>query len=107
MRVPALVCLFAALTFTPAREATAQTAADPELTEWTVPYEASRPRDPMVGPDGKVWFVGQRSDYVAFFEPETGAFERIDLDEGAGPHNLIVADDGTVFTAATGRTTSG
>ncbi|MBW3535093.1 MAG: lyase [Gemmatimonadetes bacterium] len=75
------------------------TGVDPELEEWTVPYEASRPRDPYVAPDGRVWFVGQRSDYVAVMDPSTGDFRKYDLEDGAGPHNLVVADDGTVWYA--------
>lgn len=77
----------------------AQESQDPELQEWMVPYEESRPRDPFVGPDGRVFFVGQRSDYVAALDPETGEFQRWDLEAGAGPHNLIVDDDGTVWYA--------
>ena len=53
----------------------------------------------MVGPDGKVWFVGQRSDYVAYLEPASGEFVKFDLEEGAGPHNQIVDPDGTVWYA--------
>ena len=70
-----------------------------EVREWDVPWEESRPRDPYVGPDGRVWFVGQRSDYAAVLDPETGEFERFDLPENAGPHNLIVGDDGIVWYA--------
>jgi len=33
---------------------------DPTLEEWQVPWLESRPRDPYVAPDGRVWFVGQR-----------------------------------------------
>ena len=69
------------------------------ITEWEVPWADSRPRDPHVGPDGRVWFVGQRSDYVAVLDPADGEFDRFDLPEGAGPHNLIVDDDGTVWYA--------
>ena len=97
MRTPALALILATLLPTAPAPASAQTDTEPELREWMVPYEASRPRDPMVGPDGRVWFVGQRSDYVAFLDPETGAFERFELDDGTGPHNLVVADDGTVY----------
>jgi virginiamycin B lyase len=46
-----------------------------------------------------VWFVGQRADYVASLNPATGAFNRYDLPDGAGPHNLIVDDDGMVWYA--------
>lgn len=75
----------------------AESAQLPELTEWTVPYEESRPRDPMVGPEGNVWFVGQRADYVGMFDPETAEFSKYDLEEGAGPHNVVVGDDGSIW----------
>ena len=68
-----------------------------EINEWQVPWEQSRPRDPYVGPDGKVWFVGQRSHYAAYLDPETGEFKKYDLEDGTGPHTLIVDNDGTVW----------
>lgn len=70
-----------------------------EIDEWKVPWEDTRPRDPYVGPDGRVWFVGQRGDYLAYLEPGSGTMVRYPLDPGTGPHNLIVADDGTVWYA--------
>lgn len=70
-----------------------------EISEWDVPWTESRPRDPYVDKNGIVWFVGQRSDYVASLNPLTGEFQRYDLAEGAGPHNLIVDDDGMVWYA--------
>ena len=68
-----------------------------EIAEWDVPWEQSRPRDPYVAPDGKVWFVGQRSHYTAWLDRETGEFKQFPLEDGTGPHNLVVAEDGTVF----------
>lgn len=97
MRAFALAPIAGALLFVPSAPVEAQTATDPELNEWVVPYAESRPRDPMVGPDGRVWFVGQRSDYVSVFDPATQEFAKYDLDDGAGPHNLVVDADGTVF----------
>lgn len=79
--------------------ALAQSQAEPELQEWEVPYASSRPRDPMTGPDGQVWFVGQVSNYVASLDPETGTFERYDLPEGAGPHNVVADEDGMLWYA--------
>jgi len=70
-----------------------------EITEWTVPWENTRPRDPAVAPDGRIWFVGQAGHYVAVFDPADESFERFDLDDGTGPHNVIVGDDGTVWYA--------
>ncbi len=97
MRASALTLTLAALLTVPTPPAAAQTATDPELREWVVPYAQSRPRDPMVGPDGRVWFVGQRSDYLSALDPETGDFVKFDLDSGAGPHNLVVDPSGTVY----------
>ncbi|MEX0976402.1 MAG: hypothetical protein WDZ50_04825 [Woeseia sp.] len=70
-----------------------------DIREWLVPWEDSRPRDPYVADDGKVWFVGQRGHYVASLDPVSGEFERYDLDLGTGPHNLIVDDQGMVWYA--------
>lgn len=70
-----------------------------EIREWEVPWEESRPRDPYVESADRVWFVGQRADYAALLNPSTGEFKRYDLPEGAGPHNLIVGDDGAVWYA--------
>jgi virginiamycin B lyase len=64
------------------------------IQEWPVPYSSSRPRDPFVAPDGKVWFVGQVSHYAATFDTGTKQFRRINLPAGAGPHNIIVDDWG-------------
>ena len=69
------------------------------IQEWPVPWASSRPRDPYVAPDGTVWFVGQRSDYAASFDPASAEFVRFDLPAGSGPHNLIVDANGTVWYA--------
>ena len=65
-----------------------------EITEWPVPWENSRPRDPYVDNQNRVWFVGQVGNYLAYLDPRTGKFKRYELDEGTGPHNLIVDNDG-------------
>lgn len=84
----------------PAIEMVAVTDRDTvAIEEWPVPWESTRPRDPFVGPDGRVWFVGQTGDYVAALEPSLGVFQRFPLDDGAGPHNVIVAADGTIWYA--------
>jgi virginiamycin B lyase len=79
--------------------AAAQQHQQIQIDEWQVPWEQSRPRDPFVGPAGKVWFVGQRASYVAYLDPQTGEFKKYDLDEGTGPHNLVVDHDGIVWYA--------
>lgn len=52
------------------------------ITEWEVPWEDTRPRDPYVDSQDRVWFVGQRGNYAAYLTPSDGTFERFDLPEG-------------------------
>lgn len=73
------------------------------ITEWTVPWENSRPRDPYVGAEGLVWFVGQKGDYVARLDPTTGDFKRYDLDSGTGPHTVIVDERGVWYAGNRAR----
>ncbi|WP_027715997.1 lyase [Desulfuromonas sp. TF] len=68
-----------------------------EITEWMVPWENTRPRDPWYGPQDKVWFVGQAGDYVATFDPKSGEFKRYDLEDGAGPHTVVVDEAGAWY----------
>lgn len=73
-----------------------------EIREWAVPWQSTRPRDPIVDPLGRVWFVGQRGNYLAALDPETGEFGRKDLPAGALPHNVIVGPDGALWYAGNG-----
>jgi virginiamycin B lyase len=77
----------------------AAAAAAGSISEWQVPWPDTRPRDPYVAPDGKVWFCGQKGGYLARFEPQTGEFKRFELDKGEGPHNLIIDTQGFVWYA--------
>lgn len=70
-----------------------------EIDEWQVPYDESRPRDPFAESADSVWFVGQRTGYVARYDVDTGEFEKVDLKPGSGPHNLVVGSDGIVWYA--------
>ncbi len=74
-------------------------AADVDIREWQVPWKDSRPRDPFAASADSVWFVGQRSGYLARLDVDSGQFEKIDLKPGSGPHNLIVGSDGIVWYA--------
>ena len=89
-----LVLALAALPEWPGARAAAQAPVTVDIQEWPVPWERSRPRDPYVDADGRVWFVGQRGHYVAYLNPSSGEFKKYDLDPGAGPHNVIVDKDG-------------
>lgn len=84
----------------------AVTAADTvPISEYQVPWENTRPRDPYVDPKtGDVWFVGQQGNYIARLNPQSGEFKRFELDQPDHPHNVIVDSDGTVWY--TGNTNS-
>ncbi len=69
-----------------------------EFTEWQVPWDNSRPRDPYVAPDGNIWFFGQVGHYMARLNPKTGDITKFDIPE-AGPHTVIVDDKGTPWYA--------
>jgi virginiamycin B lyase len=70
------------------------------ITEWPVPWDNTRPRDPYVENEHRVWFVGQGGDYAAVLDPASGTFQRYGLEPGTGPHNLIVDRAGQVWFAA-------
>lgn len=93
LSVPALPAVLPAQV----RAATADTVA---LTEWDVPWgAATRPRDPSVDPQGRVWFVGQEGNYVARFDPKTKKFERFEIDPGTNPHTVNVDPTGDAWYA--------
>ena len=83
--------------------APAQLVAQVPIKEWPVPYADSRPRDPYVDSQNRVWFVGQKGNYLAYLEPESGKFKRYELEDGALPHNLIVDQKGMVWYAGNGN----
>lgn len=72
---------------------------DVQIDEWWVPYEDTRPRDPYTADGERVWFVGQRGDYLGWLEPATGEIGRLDLPVGTGPHNQIVDAEGNIWIA--------
>jgi virginiamycin B lyase len=82
---------------------TASVAAQVPVKEWPVPYADSRPRDPYVDGQNRVWFVGQKGNYIAYLDPKSGNFRRYEIEDGALPHNLIVDRKGMVWYAGNGN----
>lgn len=76
-------------------------AAQPliEVTEWSVPWPHSRPRDPAVDSQGRVWFCGQAGNYLAYLDPSTGQFTQQTVLPGSYPHNLIVDSQDRIWYA--------
>jgi virginiamycin B lyase len=69
-----------------------------EPKEFTVPFaDKGRTRDPVLARDGKVWFVGQSTNYVAYLTPANGEFKRYTIDAGTNPHNIVLDPNGGVW----------
>ena len=86
----------AALVICGAVPALAQDAAL-EPKEWTVPWERTRPRDPIMDQSGRVWFVGQVGNYIAYLDSKSGQFKRYQIEDGTGPHNINLDERGGVW----------
>src|SRR5438067_934611 len=52
----------------------------PEVKTWSVPWKGTTPRDAFIDQKGRVWFCGQRGDYVAYVDSKTGEFKRFAID---------------------------
>ncbi len=88
--------IVALLAFTAVAPASAQ-SGPLEPKEWTVPWEGTRPRDPIMDQSGRVWFVGQTGNYLAYLEPKTGEFKRYEIADGTHPHNVVVDPKGGIW----------
>ena len=67
--------------------------------EWEVPFGApTRPRDPYADAQGRVWFVGQNGNYIAYLDSKSGDFKRYEIDAGTNPHNLVIEKGMVWFT---------
>ena len=82
-----------------AQDFVSEAGSDVRIEEWSSPWPGTRPRDPFTTDGERIWFVGQAGDYIGWLDVETGAFNRAELPEGAGPHNQIVGPDGHVWYA--------
>jgi virginiamycin B lyase len=80
-------------------QASSAAVAQFDPKEWAVPFGAeTRPRDPYADSQGRVWFVGQNGNYVAYLDNKTGSFKKYEIDPGTNPHNLVVEKGMVWFT---------
>ncbi len=78
---------------------------DVEVTirEWTVPTPGSRPHDPLVAPDGSIWYTGQMANVMGRFDPETEQFQEYRLKTpNSRPHGLVADKEGNIWFTAQG-----
>ena len=86
----------AVLTLSTALMTIATTAAlAGEITRQTYALpEDAYPHDVAAGPNGVVWYSGQRLGVLGRLDPATGTVEQIPLGKGSAPHGVIVGPDG-------------
>jgi virginiamycin B lyase len=73
-----------------------------QVTFYQLPQNAY-PHDVAPGPDGIVWYSGQRLGILGRFDPATGTAEQIPLGRSSAPHGVIVAPDGAVWLTDGGQ----
>src|SRR4051812_12444639 len=49
------------------------------IKEYTLPTANAHPHDPALGPDGALWYTGQRVNKIGRLDPKTGAIKEYDL----------------------------
>lgn len=73
------------------------------IKEWTVPTPGSHPHDPLVAPDGSIWYTGNGKDLLGRFDPKTNKFKEYHVKPKSGPHGLVADKEGNIwFTAIAG-----
>lgn len=73
--------------------------------EWTGLKLGQRSRDPVEGPDGSIWYVGQYGNLVGRINPTTGEVKEWDLPEKTLPHNVTLDAAGTPWITGNGNGT--
>lgn len=82
-------------------------ALDVSFREWVAPTLGQRARDPVQGPDGMIWYVGQRSNTIGRIDAETGRIREWPLPAGALPHSVNVDARNRVWYMGNGNATIG
>jgi virginiamycin B lyase len=72
-----------------------------------MPSLGQRSRDPVQGPDGRIWYVGQWGNVLGYINPDTGAIREYPLPPKSLPHTVNVDKDGTPWWTGKGNGTIG
>jgi len=73
-----------------------------QVTFYQLPQNAY-PHDVAPGPNGTVWYSGQRLGVLGVFDPASGKAEHIPLGPGSSPHGVIQAPDGSAWLTDGGQ----
>ena len=75
--------------------------------EWTVPTLGQRPRDPLMTPDGMIWWAGMYGSLIGRLDPSTGEMTEWLLDPQARPHSIINDAAGNIWYTGNSNGTMG
>ena len=75
--------------------------------EWSVPTLGQRPRDPLMTPDGMIWWAGMYGSLIGRIDPRTGEMTAWKLDPQATPHSIIDDPEGNIWYTGNGNGTVG
>ena len=75
--------------------------------EWDVPTLGQRPRDPLMTPDGMIWWAGMYGSLIGRLDPETGEMTEWPLAPDARPHSIIDDAEGNIWYTGNGNGTMG
>ena len=89
---------------------TAKPVAGPheiEVKSWKTIKLGQRARDPIEGPDGMIWYVGQWGNNIGRIDPKTGKSQEWDLPPKSLPHSVMIDRVGGVWFLGNGNGTVG
>ncbi|HET9903226.1 MAG TPA: lyase [Xanthobacteraceae bacterium] len=82
----------------------AEASAEPAFRIRYYPVAAGMgSRDVAFGPDGAVWFNGQRNGTLGRLDPKSGSYTLIKLGPGAAPHGVTIGPDGAPWITEGGQ----
>jgi len=74
------------------------------IKEWDLPTPNSRPHDPALGPDGSLWYTGQRANTLGRLDVHTGTIKEFALKTpDFGPHGLVADHEGNIWFTAVSK----
>jgi virginiamycin B lyase len=65
--------------------------------EWVTPTLGQRSRDPVLGPDGNIWWAWQWGNLIGKLDPKTGKMTEYKLPEKAMPHTVTPDAKGNIW----------
>ena len=80
---------------------------DISFETWVTPTLGQRTRDPVEGPDGRYWWVGQSGNILGWINPETNEMKEYPLPAGSLPHSVTLDQNGSAWYLGNGNGTIG